>query len=56
MKVRCIVDDELSLTKGNIYEVVDQEHGLWAVVDDEDEGAYLYSPQCFEVVEDNPTN
>ena len=53
MKVKCIVDDELSLTKGKIYEVVDEEHGLWAVVDDE--GAYLYSPQCFEVVEDQKT-
>ena len=52
MIVKCVVDDELSLTKGKIYEVVDEEHGLWAVVDDEEEDAYLYSPKCFEVVEE----
>ncbi len=50
-QVKCTVDDELSLTKEKIYEVVNEEHGLWAVVDREDEGVYLYSPQCFEVVE-----
>lgn len=51
MKVRCIVDDELSLTKGKVYEVVDEEHGLWAIEDDEEDGAYLYSKECFEIVE-----
>ena len=53
MKVRCIVDDELSLTKGKIYEVLCKEHGLWSIVDDEEECSYLYSPQCFEVVEED---
>ena len=52
MKVRCVVDDEPDLTKGKVYEVVDEEHGLWAVADDEGDGEYLYSPKCFEVVEE----
>ena len=52
MKVRCIVDDEVCLTKGKIYEVTEEYHGLWAVEDDEGEGEYLYAPSCFEVVEE----
>lgn len=52
MKVRCIVDDELSLTKGKIYEVVDEEEGLYVLEDDEEEGEYLYCKECFEVVEE----
>lgn len=51
MKVRCVVDDELCLTKGKIYEVECEEEGLWGVMDDEEEYVYLYDPECFEVVE-----
>lgn len=53
LKVRCIVDDELSLTKGKIYKKLSEEHGLWGVFDDEEEGVYLYSPSCFEIVKEN---
>ena len=53
MKVRCIVDDEVSLTKGKIYEVVNEEYGLLGVVDDEEDEAYLYSKECFEVLKDD---
>ena len=51
-KVRCIVDTEPDLTKGKVYEVVDEDHGMIGVEDDEGDGAYLYSPTCFEVVEE----
>ena len=50
-RVRCIVDDELCLTKGKIYEVRTENHGLYGLIDDEEEEIYLYAPSCFEVVE-----
>ena len=50
-RVRCIVDDELCLTKGKIYEVLTEKHGLYGLIDDEEEEIYLYEPSCFEVVE-----
>ena len=50
-RVRCIVDDELCLTKGKIYEVRTEERGLYGLIDDEEEDLYLYEPSCFEVVE-----
>ncbi len=50
-RVRCIVDDELCLTNGKIYEVRTEEHGLYGLIDDEEEDLYLYEPSCFEVVE-----
>jgi len=48
--VRCVVDDEMSLTKGKTYEVLEFYRGLWGVVDDEEDYVYLYSPSCFEIV------
>ena len=50
-RVRCIVDDELCLAMGKIYEVLTEEHGLYGLIDDEEEEIYLYDPSCFEVVE-----
>lgn len=50
-RVRCTVDDELCLTKGKVYEVLMEKHGLYGLIDDEEEEIYLYSPNCFEVVE-----
>lgn len=52
MKVRCVVDDITFLTKDKAYEVLTEEHGLYGLVDDEDDGIYLYSKNCFEVIED----
>lgn len=49
-KVRCIVDDELCLTKGKIYDVLTEEHGMYGVIDDEEEDIYLYGKSCFEDV------
>ena len=50
IKVKCIVDGTC-LTKGKIYEVIEESEGLWGLADDEDDGEYLYEPSCFEVVE-----
>ena len=51
--LRCVVDDMMSLTKGKIYEVKTIEHGAYGIIDDEEEGIYLYNPACFEIVNDN---
>lgn len=53
MKVKCITDEWLDLTKGRIYEakVVDfHGHKMFSVEDDSGDGAYLYDPVFFEVV------
>lgn len=50
-RVRCIVEDELCLTKGKIYDVLTEEPGLYGVIDDEEEDIYLYGKSCFEIVE-----
>lgn len=52
-RVCCVVDDMISLTKGKIYEVQTIENGAYGIIDDEDEGVYLYNPACFEIVEDD---
>lgn len=47
MKVKCITDEWLDLTKGRIYEakVVDfHGHKMFSVEDDSGDGAYLYDP------------
>ena len=51
-RLRCVVDDMMSLTKGKIYEVQTIENGAYGIIDDEEEGVYLYSPACFEIVDD----
>jgi len=50
-KVRCIVDDEICLTEGKVYDVLTEEHGLYGIIDDEEEDIYLYGKSYFEVVE-----
>lgn len=52
-RVCCVVDDMMSLTKGKIYEVQTIENGAYGVIDDEEEGVYLYNPECFEIVDDD---
>ena len=56
MKVRALEDIYMCLTKGKIYEVLGIEKKLgddmYAVVDDEEDGAYLYEPELFEIVEE----
>ena len=37
IKVKCIVDGTC-LTKGKIYEVIEESEGLWGLADDEDNG------------------
>ena len=49
-RVRCIVDDELCLTKGKIYDVLTEKPGLYGVIDDEEEDIYLYGKSCFKDV------
>ena len=51
-RLRCVVNDMMSLTKGKIYEVKTIEHGAYGIIDDEEDGVYLYNPACFEVVSD----
>ena len=50
MKVRCITDRILDLTKGAIYKVLSIEKGWYRIVDDSDDD-YLYPPKAFEIVE-----
>ena len=56
MKVRALEDVGISITKGKIYEVKREGtfmgEKMYAIVDDEEDGAYLYSPKLFEVVEE----
>ena len=51
--LRCVVDDMMSLTKGKIYEVKSIRNGAYGIIDDEEEGVYLYNPVCFEIVNDD---
>ena len=54
-KVRALEDVGISITKGKIYEVKREGtflgEKMYAIVDDEEDGAYLYKPELFEVVE-----
>lgn len=56
MKVRALQDVGISITKGKIYEVKREGKFLgekmYAIVDDEEDGAYLYKQELFEVVEE----
>ena len=52
-RLRCVVDDMMSITKGKIYEVKSIKNGAYGIIDDEEEGVYLYNPACFEVVDDD---
>ena len=52
MKVRYIGDYyKVSLTKGNIYEVIGIEDGWYRIIDETEED-FLFAPQQFEIVED----
>lgn len=51
-RVRCITDDEISLTRGKIYEVLIEKPTYYGLVDDEEEDIYLYGKCYFEVVEE----
>ena len=56
MRVIALENIDMCLTKGKIYEVLGTEEKLgekmYALVDDEEDGAYLYEPELFEVVEE----
>lgn len=52
MKVRYIGEKCISLTIGQIYEVLAIEHGMYRIWDDTDED-YLFFPDDFEVAEDS---
>ena len=56
MKVRALETLEMGITKGKIYEVLGTEKKLgeemYALVDDEEDGAYLYEKDLFEVVDE----
>lgn len=56
MMVRAVEDVEGCITKGKVYKVLGTEEKLgekmYAIVDDEEDGAYLYEPELFEVVEE----
>ena len=47
----CYIADFLpDLTKGKIYEVLDEDEDTYSVVDDENTGAYKYGRHCFKEV------
>jgi len=51
MKVKWIEDtDFLVGTKDKIYDVISIEKS-WCRIIDDSEGAYLYPPECFDVVD-----
>lgn len=50
-KVLYIADFLPDLTKGKIYEVLDEDQDTYSVVDDENAGIYKYGRHCFEEVE-----
>lgn len=52
MKVKFIKESCASLEKGNIYDVISIEYGLYRIVD-ETEDDYLFPPESFEVVDDS---
>ncbi len=56
MKLKAKEDEEISLTKGKIYELLGMEELFgevsYSIIDDEEFVPYLYSPEQFEVVED----
>jgi len=51
LKVRYLGEGSpMTLTHGEVYEVISVEKGWYRIVDDTDED-YLYPPEAFEVVE-----
>ena len=56
MRVIALENIDMCLTKGKIYEVKREGtflgEKMYAIVDDEEDGAYLYKPELFEVVEE----
>ena len=53
VKVRFIGrSDPLCCINGKTYKKIGESHGYWKIVDESGED-YLYSPEVFEVVEDN---
>lgn len=53
MKVRYIgKSDEFYCINGKEYEMKGETHGMWRIVDESGDD-YLYSPEMFEVVEEN---
>lgn len=49
MKVRYIDNSSVSLTNGEIYEVLSIEYGLFSITDNTGE-TYLFYPEEFEVI------
>ena len=56
MKIKYIGDTlNMELTKDKIYDVISIEKGWYRIIIDEPiEGDYLYPPEMFEIVEENP--
>lgn len=56
MKLKAKADEEGDLTPGKIYELLGTERVLktenYSIIDDEEFGPYLYSPEQFDVVDD----
>lgn len=50
MKVEYMNESCVSLTKGNVYEVLSIEEGWYRIIDDTHED-YLFSPDEFRIVE-----
>ena len=50
MRVKYKLESNVSLTKGNAYDVLSVEQGCYRIVDDTDDD-YLYSPEDFEIIE-----
>lgn len=51
MKIKYIGESDVSLTKGNVYNVLSVENGWYRIVDDTEED-YIYPPDQFEKVEE----
>lgn len=55
MKVKCITDEWLDLTKDKIYKakfVNFHGHKMLSIEDDSGDGEYLYDPIFFEIIEE----
>ena len=50
MKVKYISETDISLTNGQIYEVIAIEQNYYRIVDNTGED-YLYPPEEFEIIE-----
>ena len=52
MKVKYNGSTDVSLTNGNVYEVIAVENGWYRIVDDTKDD-YLFAPDDFEVIENH---